>query len=140
MNCSYLFQLLTKLQTFRTPINDGNLVGQLRKSFESSSEEVKQAYSKSGMENYECILRIMERHMKNDLKPVIDSLLDSVTLRRHPPPNQLICDFFESLAILSFDLLPEAIVNKTMFNFTLIRKLMSISFVQELYPVTDKIK
>ena len=78
--------------------------------------------------------------MKEDMTPVVDCLIDSVTLKRHPPPNQVICDFFESLAILSFDLLPQEIVNKAMFNLSFIRKIMSIGIVQELYPVTEKIK
>lgn len=82
----------------------------------------------------------MEKHLKDDLSPVIDSLLDSVTLKRHPPPNQIICDFFESLALISYDIVPQEIINKTVFNFSLIRKIMSIGIVQELYPVTDKIK
>lgn len=124
----------------RTPLNDGNLVGQLRRSYESSSEEIKQSYGSVGLENYECIMRVMEKHMKDDLTPVVDSLLDSVTLKRQPQPNQIICDFFESLALLSFDLSPQEIVNKVVFNFPFIRKIMSLSVIQELYPVINKIK
>lgn len=132
--------LLADYFLFRTPINDGNLIKQLRKSYESSSQEVKDSYAEHGLENFECVLRVMEKHLKDDLSPVIDSLLDSVTLKRHPPPNQIICDFFESLALISYDIVPQEIINKTIFNFSLIRKIFSIGILQELYPVTDKIK